>query len=125
MRKLVLAFVAMILLNSPVSSQELSYGLQFYSRIDHEKIEDEYNGLQIILIPYSNGGAMILWRSANGAFDEPLLLPASKRGEALFVDVPNSNQFSGRWKLVVVGKSIRAVGPRGIRIVLKEMSVRE
>jgi hypothetical protein len=101
----------------------ISAGLAVYSDLSFIESEREYAGLQVSIVPY-HGGQKILWRSAGPFLDEPILLDAVKDGSVFKVVVPEDNDLSGYWNLILDGDVINAAGPRGLKYKLKKISVK-
>ena len=123
------AILALFIVLSSVASgnarqvNDPAAGLWAYSHLELNELEGEYNGLQVVIVPY-DGGISVLWRSANGSFDKPLLLDARRNANTLTVVVPQSNQLSGTWTLAVQEKSMVAEGPRGLHFKLSRLSAK-
>jgi hypothetical protein len=96
-------------------------GLRTYSDMNFNKLEGEFYGLQVVIVPYS-GGQKILWRSGGGKLDPPLLLDAVKEGNGWKIVVPENSDFFGEWTLSFDRKTLRAIGPRGLQFDLKEVT---
>lgn len=116
-------FITSIVLAS--ADERHSYaGLSVYSDLNFVAIEGEYYGLQIIIVPYVQGvdrREKLLWRSAGGRLDEPLLLDVTRVGNTLKVHVPKENDFSGEWTLMFKGRALHASGPRGFQFDLLKL----
>lgn len=121
MRFLTCAVFAVMIGSQAASAADKLWGLEIFSQVDANDLEGEYNGLQVIAIP-STEGVTVLWRSANGGFDAPLLLHAQRIGNSLLLNVPDGNQLHGPWKLTLVGSVLVASGPRDLHFRLKKVS---
>jgi hypothetical protein len=98
-------------------------GLQIFSAIEYNGLEGESNGLQIIFVPY-RAGVMILWRTASGGFDKPLLLSASHSGNSFKVVVPEPDDLAGEWTLTLKSGVVNASGPRELHYELRQVVTR-
>jgi hypothetical protein len=99
-------------------------GVRVYSNVSYIPSEGEFVGDQIMIIP-SNDGEKVLWRTASGEFDAPMLLDAIKQGpELIKVQVPNSVIFAGEWTLEIRGTLLYATGPKGVKFSLKQVVLR-
>ena len=101
-------------------------GLGIYSDLSFNAGEGERYGLQIVLIRYLTGytpAEKILWRSAAGKLNAPLLLDVKKVGDTLKVIVPNDDDFFGEWSLNVKGPILYAFGPRGLKFNLVKLPI--
>src|SRR5437660_1742081 len=106
------------------ASERHSYaGLGVYSDLNFNKKESEYYGLQIIMISYIvsyNAGQKVLWRSAAGKLNPPVLLDVAKVGSTFKVVVPKEYDpdFFGEWSLTASGTTLYAIGPRNLKFDL-------
>lgn len=98
-------------------------GLVVYSDLNFIELEREFVGLQVAIVPDSEG-QKVLWRSAGPFLNAPLLLDAVKIGNALQVVVPDGDRYKGIWKLEVKGNTMYAVGPEGQKYGLKRISLK-
>lgn len=94
--------------------------MHIYSGLNYTEGEGEYYGLQIAMVPFK-GGQKILWRSAGGYLDEPILLNGVTKGGVITVQVPNDRDDAGTWTLRMQKDGIHADGPRGLKFKLKEL----
>jgi hypothetical protein len=110
------------------ADERYSYGgLAIFSDLALNATEGEFYGLQIAIVPYDSSGGVgqkVLWRSAGGKLDAPLLLDAIKVGDTFKVHVPEENDSAGDWTLSVKGNFMAAVGPRGLKFNLKRLNTK-
>ena len=124
-----LVMTALVILSASMPAYAIeridpAVGLKVYSGMNYIKGEDEYYGLQIVIVPYSQG-QKILWRSGNGRLDPPLLLDVSQEGKDMLVTLPEGDDNYGEWVLSLKGKMLRARGPRDLHFDLRELSTSE
>jgi hypothetical protein len=94
-------------------------GLSVYSDLNFSDEAGDYYGLQIVFVR-SYKSEKVLWRSAAGKLDEPLLLDAVKTRNGYKVIVPDDDDSFGEWLLTITGTTLKAVGPRGLKFNLKK-----
>jgi hypothetical protein len=94
-------------------------GMRIYSSLSYEPTEGDFSGEQIVAIP-SSDGEKILWRTANGVFDPPLLLDVVKQGDLFKVKHPES----GEWTFQIKGAFLEGVSSRGVKLRLKQVSLK-
>src|SRR5947207_14965406 len=90
-----------------------SVPLSIYASMAVNELEGEYNGLEVALLFY-NGRTEVLWWSANGSLEKPLLIETRRAGTALTLSVPEGNQLHGNWRLELHQHFIQADGPRDL-----------
>ena len=94
-------------------------GMRVFSSLSYEPTERDFSGEQIVAIP-SSDGEKILWRTANGVFDPPLLLDVVRQGDLFKVKHPES----GEWTFQLKGAFLEGVNSKGVKIRLKQVSLK-
>jgi hypothetical protein len=94
-------------------------GLAIFSSLSYEPTERDFSGEQIVVVP-SGDGEKLLWRTANGVFDPPLLLDVVKQGGLFKVKHPES----GEWTFQVKGTFLEGVSSKGVKIRLKQVPLK-
>jgi len=98
--------------------------ISVYSNLTFNREEGDVSGDQILIIP-SHGGKKVLWRTADGAYNPPLLLDAAEEGGFLRVVVPSTVGWSGEWTLEIKGRTLVVKGPKGVVLRLKQTKLKE
>lgn len=122
-RPAVLGLIVLVVGAMSAGAADRSEGLAIYSKLHFNSAEGEYIGLQVVLATYGYGETKLLWRSGTGALDEPLLLDVVQVGNKLHVHVPEGNDYSGDWLLIVRNGVMTAEGPRKLHFVLQRLQV--
>jgi hypothetical protein len=97
-------------------------GIQIYSDLGYLSSESEFYGLQVVLIPDFFGGK-ILWRSADGHINPPILLNGQLLNGKIRVTIPEGNDDSGEWVLSFRGDQMIAEGPRGLHFEMHRLKI--
>jgi len=105
----ILIFLLILL---PSHAAEPWYKARTYSNLIFNATEGESYGLQVVILP-SSEGTQILWRSGSGRMERALLLDAIEDGKNYVVEVPPVIDGAGRWQLLIKGREMIAKGPRG------------
>jgi hypothetical protein len=121
LKRFVLAIVLALVVgssNAGAADQRNSLdGLSVYSDLNFSGEAGDYYGLQIVFVR-SYKGEKVLWRSAAGKLDEPMLLDVVKIRNSYKVIVPEGSDDFGEWLLTMTGTTLKAVGPRGLKFNL-------
>ena len=113
----VLAFLFVLM---PGYAAEPWYKARIYSDLTFNAAEGESYGLEVVLLP-SSDGMQVLWRSGSGRMERALLLEAVEDGKNYLVEVPPVIDGAGRWRLSIKDREMVAKGPRGQIFKLKRM----
>jgi|GEM_PF-6833008 len=102
-------------------------GLEIYSDMVLIAEEGEYEGWQIIIVPfnlhYQKFREKLLWRSGNGSLEMPLLLEGVREGNTIKIIIPEGYDEHGEWILTMKGNTISVQGPRGLHHELKKFKI--
>jgi hypothetical protein len=93
-----------------------------YSNMGFNKELGETYGLEISIVPYS-GGEKVLWRSAEGSLDEPILVDGLEENSEILVKVPDRSGRIVEWKIKERG-SYATVSSLNDTFTLKSVSGR-
>jgi len=118
--KLVGVMLTLLFVLLPVHATEPWYRAITYSDLTFNAAEGESYGLEVVMVP-SSDGMQVLWRSGSGRMERALLLDAVEEGKNYVVDVPPVIDGSGRWVLSIKEREMVAKGPRGQIFRLKKM----
>jgi hypothetical protein len=126
--KRIVVLVISLLIGAPAetdasSNQDVTAGIRMYAEMSFNKVEGEYYGVQVVIVPYYQG-LKVLWRTASGRVNAPLLLDAVRENSIIKITVPESSDDFGEWKLSVEGNVLRAQGPRDLHFELREVELK-
>jgi len=113
----ILIFLLVLL---PSHAAEPWYKARTYSNLIFNAAEGESYGLQVVILP-SSEGTQIIWRSGSGRMERALLLDAIEDGKNYVVEIPPVIDGAGKWLLSIKGREMVAKGPRGQVLKLKRM----
>lgn len=106
--------------SSSVYAADPWYKARTYSSFTFNPAEGEVYGLEIVMLP-SSDGMQLLWRLGNGKLERALLLDLLPDGKHYVVDVPPEIDGAGRWSLTMSDQEVQAKGPRGQVFRLKRV----
>jgi hypothetical protein len=117
---LILTALTLMAFGAHAAEIDQKAGLRVYTAMNFVPEEREFYGLQIIVIPYSEG-TKILWRSGEGRLVAPLLLDVTRVGQSWRVVVPETGDH-GVWELSIQNGVMHAAGPRDLHFDLQELT---